>query len=396
MIRKINWQLRLLAFAIGVMVMIFWKCYSPNPENPKLIITGKEEVVFDWSRDHCEVKGKIDVPDAPARAFRNNQGKVFLLAVNSLNIPMLGTSLNNVKRTSCRSLLKPIDSSNPSTYTNDEWLTSVYTPDGKNILMLIHNEYHGWEYSKACAKPSSDRKERDYLKCWYLSVTFVESSDGGQTFIRQPAPNNIVANVPDRYLPNMGRIGPHAPSNIVKSPIDNHYYVLILMSEYKNRKRGVCVLRGQSLDPLAWRAWDGKGFNIDFIDPYTEKTTDPEKHICQTVVPEPLYSLTYNTYIQKYIAIGQRKNLMLTYRLSEDLVHWSSPQKLMDITTIHSWQPGLASPTEYYSLLDPKSPSMNFDITGKKMYLYFVRWHINQGQLVNHQRDLIRVPLEFR
>jgi hypothetical protein len=341
--------------------------------------------------------GEFQVPDSSARAFRNAKGEVFLLAGSSLDIAMVGNSLNNVKRVSCKPLLQPVRSSDPSTYRNHEWMRSVYSIDGRNMLMLIHNEYHGWEYSQQCPKPSASK---DYLNCWYGSVTFAQSSDGGRTFTRKPAPANIVATLPYRYVPNMGRVGPHGPSNIIKKPTDKYYYVMVQVDGYKAQKRGMCLLRGENFDPSTWRAWDGNGFNVRFIDPYTAKNIKPENHVCEPVAPEAFTSVTYNTYIKKYIAIGQkivgnRDNSFAFYRLSDDLVRWSEPQKLFQTTTIGNWHTGDPAPTAYYSALDPNSPSANFDLTGQKMYLYFVRWRVNNKRFINRERDLLRVPIEF-
>lgn len=371
-----------------------------------MVIAGKEEIVLKSSDARCNNPAERhpadrqlpDVPDSSARAFRNAKGQVYLLAGSSLDIAMVGNSLNNVKRVSCQPLLKPVRSSDPATYTNDEWMRSVYSIDGVNMLMLIHNEYHGWQYSKKCPKPSISK---EYLNCWYASVTFAQSNDGGQTFTRKPSPGNIVATLPYRYVPNMGRVGPHGPSNIIKKPTDKYYYVMVQVDGYQAQKKGMCVLHGDNLNPSTWRAWDGKGFNARFISPYTENNVTPEAHICEPVAPEAFTSVTYNTYIKKYIAIGQKivgdkDNSFVFYRVSDDLIRWSEPQKLFQTVTISNWEPGDPPATAYYSMLDPNSPSANFDITGQKMYLYFVRWQVNNDRLNNRQRDLLRIPIEFK
>ena len=50
------------------------------------------------------------------------------------------------------------------------------------------------------------------------------------------------------------------------------------------QRRGPCLLRR----PLGggagdWRAWDGRGFTVRFVDPYREDVVDPARHVCAPV-----------------------------------------------------------------------------------------------------------------
>src|SRR5271165_5371571 len=65
---------------------------SAPPAVPSLsgAVIGPKELVFD-TRSGCE---QIDIPDAPARAFRDDHGVVHLVATHFVARAMIGPSLN--------------------------------------------------------------------------------------------------------------------------------------------------------------------------------------------------------------------------------------------------------------------------------------------------------------
>ena len=52
-------------------------------------------------------------------------------------------------------------------------------------------------------------------------------------------------------------------------------------------------------------------------------------------------------------------------------------------------------PRSYPSVIDPDSPSRNFETSGQHVYLYFVRIHMEDCRPTAY-RDLVRVPIEIR
>jgi hypothetical protein len=102
-------------------------------------IIGPEEVVFDWTKDRCDMN---DVPDLPARAFRDADGKVQLIATHYIGRRMIGNTLDTVKR-DCRVMLNSDMNGDPAMFDDHEWLASFYTLDGQTIYALVHNEYQG-------------------------------------------------------------------------------------------------------------------------------------------------------------------------------------------------------------------------------------------------------------
>lgn len=235
------------------------------------------------------------------------------------------------------------------------------------------------------------------MKCDYHSITYAVSNDGGKTFTQPPAPDHLVATLPFQYQPNEDLIANWQPSNIVKSPSDDYYYALFELDINRPGSswfQGTCVIRTKTLDdPKSWRAWDGEDFNMRFINPYLEPDADPEEHTCQVVPVSNYgalsYNLTYNTYFEKFVAVGQVINVLehgFYYSLSDDLIHWT-PVKLLMAGNLDNTKPYIAYP----SLVDPDNKSLNYDVTGQSPYLYFSRFQRPALEDI----DLLRIRVQF-
>ncbi len=237
--------------------------------------------------------------------------------------------------------------------------------------------------------------------CTLISLTYAVSTDGGKTYTQPSDPNHLVANLPYQYDPDAMR-AIWQPSNIVKSPKDGYYYVLIQRNEHipasSTNIQGTCVMRTQKLDdPTSWRAWDGKGFNMRFINPYVEAEFNPNDHICQIVSSNEIgaltYGLSYNTFFGKFIAVGVSGTPTpgFYFSLSDDLIQWT-PKRLI-MSAPQGFTTGGKTPYfAYPSLVDPANPSVNFDVTGQSPYMYFSRFNSVSPLL---DIDLLRVRIEF-
>ena len=105
------------------------------------------------------------------------------------------------------------------------------------------------------------------------------------------------------------------PSNIMRSPLDGHYYALIstwgtatLPGIAAPQVAGNCLIRTADLNagPGAWRAWGGAGFNISLnANPYTAAgAAQPQAHVCMPVTHTNEYlSLLYSTYYKQYMTV---------------------------------------------------------------------------------------------
>jgi hypothetical protein len=358
-------------------------------------VTGSQELVFVWKRDACEPR---DNPDDPAHAYRDARGDVHLIASHYVTRQSVGPDLNHVEHR-CPVVMRSSYDPDPARYQDKEWLFAPYSPDGTNVFALIHEEYHGNEFGNRCPSGVFER-------CWYNAVTLARSTDGGATFQHaRPAPDHLVAEVPYRYVPDAGTYGVFQPSNIVQRK--GYYYALVSTRRYRLQEYGTCLMRTNRLaDPTSWRAWDGDGFNVQFVDPY-RTSGKPGDHVCEPVSPNQIGdmtgSLTFNTYFDKYIVVGNagitsssRRRVVngFFYSLSDDLIHWSERKLIKEVVLPQTYRCGDQDPVLYASLLDPKSKSRNFETTGRRPYLYFTRFHYKACQQTD-DRDLARVPIEF-
>jgi hypothetical protein len=357
--------------------------------------TGPEELVFSSSRDGCEPR---DIADAPARAFRDVSGTVHLIASHYITRQMTGPDLDHVQRR-CTPIMRSAYDRRPSMFAFKEWLFAPYTPDGKTVFALIHDEFHGNEIGDECPSGIFDR-------CWYNAVTLARSDDGGASFHHaQAPPRHLVAAIPYRYVPDAGRTGIFQPSNIVQK--GKYYYSLVASTRYRLQKAGDCLIRTDRLDdPGSWRAWNGDDFKTEFADPYRLRD-DPADHVCEPVAPDRIadmtMSLTYNTYFGKYLLVGNSSQYIpgkrrvvngFYYSLSEDLIKWSQRKLIKEVEVPQTYQCGDPDPVYYSSVLDPESKSRNFETTGKRAYIYFTRFHY-KACTQTLDRDLMRVPVEF-
>ncbi len=362
------------------------------PFEPSIAVIGPEEIVFDWSDAACEPE---DIPDLPARAFRDGQGQVHLISSHLLSRANIGPDLNNLTHP-CEPIMTSGHDGDPSKFNDNQWIAATYTLDGKTIYAIIHNEYHGWEHAD-CAATTTD------YGCWYNSLTLAVSHDGGQTFNNAaPPPDHFVAGLPYPYEAGAGPYGIFEPSNILQAK-DGYYYQMIRVDDYKSDAQWSCLMRTDDLaNPSSWRAWDGESFSMTFIDPYAQPDTNPNEHICAKLGENGIgilqQSLTYNTYLDRYVLlglsadhIGGREVWDIYYSFSENLVDWTHRQLLWEVELNWTWQPGDKAPIGYPTLIDPDSPSLSFDTTDKQVYLYYTKFNAASPL----DRDLIRVPVEF-
>lgn len=358
-----------------------------------LAISGEPSMVFRWSSGACE---GWDIPDTAARAFRAADGTVRLFASHHANRAMAGPDLGSVKR-DCAVVYRGARADEPSLFDDKAWLSSFYTPDGTDVFALVHNEFQGNLRPNLC--PS-----RTYLRCWRNTITFAVSRDGGRSFAAPPPPQHLVATPPRRYEPDLGRhVGYFNPTNIIER--DGFYHAFFSASAYGAQKHGVCVMRTDRLeDPSSWRAWDGQGFTVRFIDPYREPVHDEARHVCEPVgggrlvtpvsgivrhEPSGLYLMTMAGIRKTHPQQPPTQGFYVAS--STDLISWSEP-RLVWATPVYP-EPGLCDAlANYPSLIDPASPSRNFETIGDTPYLYYVE-QVQHGCRVGQERNLLRRPV---
>ena len=343
--------------------------------NPVLKITGEEEVVYDWTSDRCE---NMNFADLPVRAFRNAEGLVQAILSSDTSYRMIGPELNNL-RMDCEPVMRSDYMADPSLFNDNEWVASPYTEDGRTVYALVHNEYWGQTHPEYCP-------QRQYFPCWDNSITLAISTDGGKSYQQAATePGHLVARLPYPFEAGAGPEGTRNPSNIIKGP-DAYYYSFFNVSEFHTQDQKVCLMRTKALgDPGSWRFWNGKGFEGQFVNPYTDPPATPGDHVCAPLDWDNIGaslndSISFNTYLNRYVlvgisadTIGGREIWGFFYSFSDDLIQWTRRKLLTEM--VLPWTAAHNDDVMYLypSLLDPESDSRNFETSGKTAYLYYTR-----------------------
>jgi hypothetical protein len=361
---------------------------APGP-GLSLRIIGPPETVFELKRDACEPN---DIPDAPARAVRTADGQVQLYAAHFRNRRMVGPDLLHLKP-DCRIVFQGSEKDDPAAFDDRGWIASLYTRDGRTIYAAIHNEYQGHLRKERC--PTGR-----YIDCWYNAITAAVSYDGGLHFQRAAPGSDLIAALPYRYEEVVGHhSGYFNPSNIVL--FDGALYMTAFATRAQGQRGGNCLLRTDRIeDPSAWRAWDGTGFGVKFVDPYVGPGKT-DSHVCTPVAPErlrwPVTSLVRHQRSGLFIALmmnGGRGGGVF-YATSPDLLRWSEPAKLADAIGHGSFKCGDAQPSAYPSMLDPKDAGRVFETVSEAAVLFLTRFNVSDCK-ISMDRDLVRMPISIQ
>lgn len=335
---------------------------------------GPAESVFDTKTQSCE---RDDIPDGRAEAFRDQNNLVHLFSTHWVARAMVGPNLNQVRH-SCTVVFRSQKDPNPADFQNYSWLSGFFTMDGRNVAAVVHNEFHGPEVPGMCTMAAP----RPGMDCWWDSITYAVSHDGGNSFGQPPPPANLVASLPYQFArgAEQGKVGYQAPTNIVQA--GSFYFILINTWKYRAQEFGACLLRTTDpFNPQSWRAWDGSGFDVQFVDPYRMTVADPDRHVCQPVAPRELptvegirYLPAAGVYVATELAPDRRFGTPGFYlNTSRDLLHWSAPTLLSTKEDLFAAEPPGRWDYLYLSLLDPGSTDRNFATVGNTPYLYYVR-----------------------
>jgi hypothetical protein len=373
-----------------------WPADPPTPN----FLDGPRAVAFDTSKESCEL---IDIPDAAARAFRDYKGTIHLIASHYVTRAGLGPSLEAAKH-NCQVVYKSPHDGNIADFNDATWLNAFYNIDGKRIVALGHMEYHGWDHADMCSSKT------DSVSCWYNVDTYNLSDDGGYHFARPKPPGNFFISLPYKYQPNQGPEGYSVDANIVK--VGEWYYDEVFAWAWppncgggKEQKPclvddGACAIRTANiLDPSSWRGWDGKGFTVEFVDPYRVAVANPHAHVCVTV-PYLDYSTGINYHSASHLFIATLWNQGsaswgpegVYFTTSPDFIHWSKPELALTQNQMLKSEPEGNWSYQYFSLIDPKSQDSSYMTITDNPYLYYVRMDNNHGP---YQRVLFRQKIKL-
>jgi hypothetical protein len=369
-----------------------------NPALPKpglrLNLTGAPETVFSADDPHCPDKdewgNRIDIPDAPVRAFRGKDGRLRVLAAHYDNLIFATKGLNRLQRQGCQTVFVSRKDGDPSHFADRQWLISVYAMKSGEVFGLVHDEYWGGTHDPYCATRLAGKAAWAGV-CVYINLTGATSADGNAF---KPLPG-VVAALPSRFNGFMDRAGVRDPTNLMLNPKDGYVYFMATVDGYDGQARGTCLFRNRAPFTESWKTWGGDGFTQSMGSPYASG----RRVRCEPVGGLETTTLLYHARSGQFIALGQEERLRpggIFYRTSKDLTHWSRPVMLREAHGFGFWKPGQGDMSLYPSLIDDTSPSLNFDTLGDQAYLYYIRVRTSGSQVADRQRDIMRIKVDIR
>lgn len=362
-----------------------------------ILLTGRATsepvtVLFSWQDDRC---ARWDIPDAPARFWKDASGTIRMIASAEVARSSMGPDIADLRR-HCRVQFEGGGDPDPSGRDDKIWIASLYTPDGRRIEAIGHAEFHGHDHPGVC-------DAADYMSCWRNALVALRSRDGGDRFFRaREAP---IAALPYRYDPaQRRRSGYFNPSNMIER--DGFVYVYFFAESYRAQRRGVCVARRPvGADPKSWRFWDGKSFEGQFADAYAQPINTPEDHVC---TPLPRLTATLSSVVKqpatgRYLAVspmtrrdprGTRRGGMWAMQ-STDLIHWTNPVLLTELPLLWARDCHQDHVHAYPSLVDPESPDRNFATVDDRFLLTFARMKLDSRCKTGPERDLVAIEVNW-
>jgi hypothetical protein len=376
-------QVLLIGLFTGLLLFTLFGQTSFGGVRIAIAIAGSENLVY-RSNSGCDAE---DIPDTPARVFRDSHGRIHLFSSHFRNRAMIGPNFDHLAR-DCKIVFQGRRDDDPSAFDDLSWLAGFWAIGvGKTIYALVHNEFHGKMRPKLC--PSND-----HFKCWYNGIAMAVSHDDGFSFQRQEKAL-VAAPLYPYTTDSTGRIGPSNPTNIIGL---NGYYYFLFVEDVRDSRGRVCVARSDDLaDHSSWRAWDGNNFSIIIAsNPYDTTEKRSPCHSLPGLISGSVGSITRHVssglfVLTQIAAASKNRRAGVYFSTSSDLVHWSTPTNLLRGPT-YRVSCEINAIYRYPALIDPDSTDRNFQTIGDRPFLYFVREHAEacHGSL---KRDLLRLPI---
>jgi hypothetical protein len=351
---------------------------------PSSEILGSEITVFHWAADRCDAE---DIPDVSLRVLNDGNREAEILSSNSNNrFRRLDLSTMHV-RPACASALKSGRQADPNLYNDFSWLAALAS-DGKAVHALIHHEYHANDHAGKC-------RYRVYEQCWYNTITYARSDDGGQTF-HQSVPPKVIAAPPFPQEEGQGkRRGFFNPSNIIF--YQGYWWTFIYTSGWNGQHFGSCLFRSPDVsEPGSWRAYNGTGFTADFPDPYVSHAKN-DVPTCLPIFDQTVGSIS-RTSDGRFVAAfikreeakgpGQKSRFFVDLAWSDDLIHWSAPEQLTTITDVATSDCSANARYAFPALVSIEDGVIRQGELRGRIFLSLVRFNIQNCKL-SLNRDLV-------
>jgi hypothetical protein len=348
------------------------------------VVLGREITIFNWATDKCDAK---DFPDVALRILNDGTEDPKILSSNWSNrFRKLDISTMHV-RSDCASSFKSDRQADPSLYDDFSWMASLAS-DGKVVNALIHHEYHANEHAGKC-------KFQIYEQCWYNTITYARSDDGGRTF-HQSVPPKVIAAPPFRQEEGQGqRRGFFNPSNIIFH--QGYWWTFIFTSGWNGQRFGSCLFRSSDVsDAGSWRAYDGADFTSNFPDPYVspiKSNTAPCLHIFDQSVGS-ISRTSDGRFVSVFVKheesndAARTKKAFVALAWSDDLIHWSDPKELTEITDVSTSDCSANARYAYPALLSIEDGVVRQSELRGRIFLSLVRFNIQNCKL-SLDRDLV-------
>lgn len=350
-----------------------------------LSVAGPATVLFDQERDACDVH---DLPDAPARAFRNTAGELVLFAPNFLNRALVGPDLDHLKR-DCSVRFEAAGSADPGLLDDRTWLQAFHTDNGRDVFALASASFIPVRHAMRCAAG------KGRTDCWINGLAALQSTDGGQSFGYLGAPpGQIVFPPPEPYSDAIADPpGFITASNIVAWQ-GSLYTILWRRGGEAEAPSHNCLARAPSGDPLHWDLLLGGKF-VSASD-YNGHDWHAAQTACDAIGPQTqpvIRGVVFHEPTRTFVAVFQYRRPDwhgFGYAISADLVHWSEPRPLLQTDLAADAAKGEPY-AAYPSIIDGDSADRNFGTMGKTARLVFVKfWPSGQPSYV---RKLVSLPI---
>lgn len=375
--------------AIGLAAAL-WLAAPVRSYGIGLEVAGPERVLFDQAVDACD---SHDLPDAPARAFRNAAGDMALFAPNYQNRAFIGPDLDHLKR-DCAVRFAAAGSADPALLDDRTWLQAFHTDNGRDVFALASASFIPYRHDLTCAAGGAR------TDCWFNGIAALTSHDGGATFAYLGVPpHHLLFPPPEPYRDDVADPPGFMTATNIVSWQGGLYTVLWRRGGDGDTRSHNCLARAPASDPGQWEVWSGSGFVP--ATRFDGERWQIATTACAAVGPrnQPVIrGVVLAEAAQTFIAVFQDRKRDAAggevsgffYSTSADLLTWSAPELLLALDLKADAAPGEPW-AGYPSIIDPASADRNFGTVGKSADLIFVRFQPKGQRSVN--RQLVTVPL---
>ncbi|HQS08103.1 MAG: hypothetical protein B7Y12_16085 [Rhizobiales bacterium 24-66-13] len=368
--------------------------FAPAALALDLVVAGPERLIFDQRTQACDAS---DLPDAPARAFRDAQGQMVLFAPNFRNRAFVGPDIDHLAR-DCAVRFAAKGKANPQLLDDRTWLHAFHTRDGVNVFALASASFIPYRHGTVCAAGPAR------TDCWRNGLVALVSHDGGRSFTNSaPPPKHALMPPPEAYSAQVKNpAGFISATNIV--PFKGDLYSIVWRRDANARQSRNCLVRARGGNTDHWEVLTNGGFAAladRMADGWHVRTTD-----CDRIGPRGLPAirgLVLHPATGTFVAVFQHRRRgpdgtaeagFFTVQ-SQDLISWSQPRLLLPVA-LRGDREAEGARAGYPSLIDDTSADRDFGTVGETADLLFVRFLTQtNGGRVRTLRALVAVPLKL-